>query len=220
MGRLDLEKTNCVMASPTTIVRTQQPWTHYTHEPLARAEAEAVDTPSPKAQLSRAEIAAEKRVRSARRHADARLRHSLRVAWCEPETARRDVLAASAIYANLRDAGGMASACLAHADLRRAAALSAAKQCGTPDRPPPALTTGLARAEYVHAASLFGAMLGSAPVSFDTHYDWQRHKSFRDAHTAQQHRPFPLTFTALDANVAALGGSERAWQLSRRRGGE
>ena len=165
---------------PVTWTRGLTPAVEYTGRPL-----EPPATP----QLSRAAT-------RKKRAADARLRRALVDAWCDPARAQRDLLAAGAAYASLRDAQGMANAYMAHAQTRLADAHLAdwSEQLSLP-------ASNMAHEEYLQAHKLYSRMLHLQP----TMYSASRQKPIHAVCKGQRMRPFPLNLDTEDARAADMG---------------
>lgn len=132
------------------------------------------------------------------RWADARLRRAYRDAWCDPERARKDLLAAGNAYANLRDPQGMANSFIAHAETRLADSVH------TGYGPSLGLSAVLqAREEFQYAGHILTSVLHEQA----TRYSTPRGSGIRAAIVGQRMRhPGPLTLTAADTVVAVRGG--------------
>jgi hypothetical protein len=136
--------------------------------------------------------------RKKQRWADARLRRAFRDAWCDPERARKDLLAAGNAYADLRDPQGMAHAFIAHAETR----LADSHHTGY------GASLGLsavltAREEFQYAGHILTAVVNEQC----TRYSTGRGEGFKASIRGQRMRhPQPLTLTAADTRVAAKGG--------------
>lgn len=157
------------------------------------------------------------------RMADARVRRALVDAWRDPSRARKvrvtasvpqdavavphgknharvmswqDLMAAGTMYADLRDAQGLANAFVAHAQTRLADAYLAEwdEQLSVP-------ASNMAREEYAHAHVLYSSLLDVDA----TMYSAKRQVSVHAVAVGQEGRPVPLTLKAEDARVAAAG---------------
>ena len=97
------------------------------------------------------------------RGADARLRRAVRQAYTDPMRSHADIRAATAVYARYRDAQGLANACLASADARRAEAAGDAKvrvaMESLPWAPGYPGAVSAARAEYAQAVVIYELLL-------------------------------------------------------------
>ena len=97
------------------------------------------------------------------RGADARLRRAMRQAYTDPMRSHADIRAATAVYAKYRDAQGLANACLASADARRAEAAGDAKvrvaMESLPWAPGYPGAVSAARAEYAQAVVIYELLL-------------------------------------------------------------
>ena len=165
---------------PQTWTRGQTLAVEYTGRPL--------DPPRPMG-LTRAG-------KNKQRQADARLRRALVDAWCDPERARKDLLAAGSAYASLRDAQGLANAFVAHAQTRLADAHLAdwGEQLSLP-------ASNLAREEYAQAHTLYSTLLDNVPK----HYSKERQCGVHAVARFQRMRANPLSLSADDARAADLG---------------
>lgn len=95
----------------------------------------------------------------------------------------------------------MANAFVAHAQTRLASAHlgEVGKQLSLP-------ASNMAREEYAHAHVLYSAMLNATSnAPYSTRYSAARQVSVHKVAVGQRGRPLPLTLTAEDARVAALG---------------
>ena len=126
------------------------------------------------------------------------MRRALIDAWCDPERAQRDLLAAGAYYASERDSQGLANAYLAHAQTHIANAHMAGQG---PVLSLPATITS--KREYSFAADIFTFLLEDGNID---RYSLSRQKCVHKATIGQRMRPMPLSMEASDARAAALGG--------------
>ena len=168
------------LEAPPSWTRGQTPPVEYTGRPLS--------APAPPV-LTRA---AEKK----QRWADARVRRALVDAWFDPTRARRDLHAAGAADADLRDAQGLANAFMAHAQTRLADAHLAdwGQMLSLP-------ASNMAREEYAHAHALYSSLLETRPAW----YSPSRQQSIHVAQLGQARRPFPLRLDKEDARAADMG---------------
>lgn len=156
--------------------------------------------PGPK--LSSGRTAAEKHLA---RRADARLHAAMRDAWADPAAARAHVEAATFVYASMHDAQGMANALVAHADAIRADAHLAS--LSAPAVPTAQRAASRARAEYIQAAQIFGA-LAEAGETAVWPYNPRRQQRVWAAMRQQHRRPLALTLGPQDALACLVGGDE------------
>ena len=165
---------------PITWMRGDTPWVEYTNKPS--------EPPQPR-RLSKVGLAKQRR-------ADARLRRAMVDAWCDPERARKDLLAAGSTYADLHDAQGLANAFVTHAQTRLADAHLAGwdAQLSLP-------ASNMAHEEYAQAHKLYSTLLDEMP----RHYGKERQRSVHTVAVGQRMRPNQLRLNADDAKLAAMG---------------
>ena len=137
-----------------------------------------------------------------KRRADARLRRATTDAWCDPERAKKDLLATGTYYAASRDSQGLANAYMAHAQTHSAIAYMAAVDGHrAPELSLPATQTS--RKEYSFAADIYTHLLEDRNVA---QYSVARQRSVHRASIGQRMRPAPIFLDAGDARAAVMGG--------------
>ena len=171
------------MPEPVLWMRAETDWVDYTHKP---------SVPPPPRKLTKVGLTKQRR-------ADARLRRAMVDAWCDPERARKDLLAAGSAYADLRDAQGLANAFVTHAQTRLADAHLAERgsQLSLP-------ATSMAHEEYAQAHTLYTTLLEDVP----RHYSKERQRSVHAVAVGQRMRPHPIKLDANDAKEERERGIE------------